>query len=178
MCSPNVANLKRIVCNAHEPVLLRVLVCKDEKAAGVSGICPYPDHKNSGAVRLSCDDCKNVLAQIYLRLEQPDRSRALRSCIIAFVEGTYLSKTDDLVARLQHSVEWLDIKRERPLFYIFCYGEPLVKNTANNAFGRIDDRIREIFDFYPEGEDTCVLSQVRRDSEALIINPLSLFQKL
>jgi hypothetical protein len=48
--SSNVANLKRIVCNVRERVLLRVLVCKDEKVAGETDICSYPEHKNNVTV--------------------------------------------------------------------------------------------------------------------------------
>jgi hypothetical protein len=169
--SPNVANLKRIVCNVLEPVLLRALVCKDEKAAaGETDICPYPEHRNNNATNLTCNDCKNVLAQIYIRLDQAHCNCTLRSCIIAFVEGQYLSKTDDLLERLRCSVDWLNVKIERPYFYIFYYGQPMFLCNANNSCKSINQKIKKIFNFYSQDEDVCIVAPVGRKSESLIIN--------
>jgi hypothetical protein len=165
--SHNVANLRRIVCNALEPVVLRMLVCKDERVVEEIDACSYPDHRNNEATKLACNDCKNELAQIYIRLERVNDSR---SCVIAFVEGQYLSQIDDLLARLQYSVLWLDIKRERPYFYIFYYGQPMAQLATNNSSKHINDRIKEIFDFYPKEEETCIVAPVGRHSESLIIN--------
>jgi hypothetical protein len=173
--SSNVANLKRIVCNVHESVLLRLLVCKDERVVGETDVCPYQAHKNDEATRLVCNDCENVLAQIYIRLEQSHGNRTLRSCIVSFVEGQYLIRTDDLLQRLQSSVIWLGIERERPLFYIFYYGQPMVQLIANNSCKTINDRIKRAFGFYTQEEDVCVVAPVGRYSESLIINHKNIF---
>jgi hypothetical protein len=112
------ANLEKIECNVLDAVLLRLLVCKDEKSAELPGICSYPKHKNEGAVKLACN-FKDKLVQMYIKLDR--MSVKSRSCVITFVEGQYLSRTDELLEILQNSVLWLDIKNENPYFYIFYW---------------------------------------------------------
>jgi hypothetical protein len=158
--SANVANLKRIVCNVQDHVLLRVLACKGERAVGKADVCPYPDHKNNGATRLACVDCNNVLAQIYIRLEHSHDNQSLRSCIIAFGEGQYLSKTDDLLQRMQYSIAWLDIEHERPHFFIFYYGQPMAQLIAKNSQKFINDRIKKLYNFYSPEEDVCIVPRL------------------
>jgi hypothetical protein len=173
--SPHVANLKRIICNVYEPVLLRVLVCKDENIAGGADTCLYPDHKNDEAIKLACNDCDNLLAQVYIRLDRPNGNRTLRSCVIAFVEGKYLSRTDDLLNRLHYSIAWLDIERERPHFYIFYYGQPMFQLNANNSRQLINNRIKEMFHIYSQEEDVCIVAPVGRYAESLIISHRNIF---
>ncbi|MDR1230166.1 MAG: hypothetical protein LBK61_02070 [Spirochaetaceae bacterium] len=165
--SPNVAHLQRIVCDTFEPTLLRVLVCKDEKSASKTDSCPYPEHKIDCAVKLACKDCKGALAQIYTRLEKFDP--ASRSCIVVFIAREYLSRTDDLLERLLCSVEWLNIELERPRFYIFYYGEPMLGPSANNSLKHINDKIKQRFKLYSQDEDTCIPVYVKSDAKFLII---------
>lgn len=175
LSSPNVANLKRIVFYASEPILLRLLVCKDERVAGKIDTCPYPEHKKNDATNLACRDCKNVLAQIYIRLNRINLNRTLRSCVIVFVEGQYLSRTDDLLERLQCSVKWLNIELEQPYFYIFYYGQPMLLSNTNNSCKNINHKIKELFNFYSRDEDVCIVASVGRESESLIINHKNIF---
>ena len=39
----NTVNLRDIVCNSHEPVLLRLLVCKELKEKENQDRCPFTD---------------------------------------------------------------------------------------------------------------------------------------
>jgi hypothetical protein len=169
----NIANLEKIECNVLEPVLLRLLVCKDEKSVEFSDICPYPKHKNQDAVKLVCDNSGLRLAQIYIRLER-EKSKS-RSCLILFVEGQYLAKTDELIERMKNSVSWLDIEDEKPYFYIFHYGQPVFNITASNSCRRINARIKELFTGYSQDEDICIAESVRRGSKSLIVNHTKLF---
>jgi hypothetical protein len=166
--SPRVANLKWITCNVLEPVLLRLLACKDENGGGMSDNCPYPEHKNISADTWTCSDSNGNLAQIYIRHDSINQKS--RSCVIAFVEGQCLHKTGELLELLQNTITWLGIKHERPYFYIFYYGHPMNLLTANNSRHAINKKIKEIFDIYSPDEDVCITVPVRSDSECLIIN--------
>jgi hypothetical protein len=164
--SPNTANLARIECNVLEAVLLRLLLCKDENPARAPDDCPYPEHRNSEAVKLACDLSETKLAQMYIK-KMDGKSR---SCLIVFIEGQYLSKIDELLERMQNSVAWLNIAGERPYFYIFHYGQPVFQLAANDSCKRISKRIKELFAGYSQDEDVCIMVSVRRDSKSLIIN--------
>jgi hypothetical protein len=166
--SSNVANLEKIECNVLEPVLLRLLVCKEENPAGSSDDCPYPGHKNFAAVKFVCSDSNDKLAQMYIRHEKPNTKS--RSCVILFVEGQYLNKTDEILERMKKTVEWLDIERERPYFYILHYGDPQFLVTANNSRRRIDEGIKNLFNGYSQDEDVCSAIPVPRKSKSLIVN--------
>jgi hypothetical protein len=171
--SKNVANLEKIVCNVLEPVLLRLLVCKDEKSGETSDDCPYPEHKNREAVKLACNNSEAKLAQIYIRHDRINAQS--RSCVIVFVEGQYLSKTDELLERLQNSVSWLDIANERPYFYIFHYDQPAFQLTANNSCKRINAKMKKLFTGYSQDEDICIAVSVQRGSKSLIVNHTTKF---
>jgi hypothetical protein len=173
LVTTNVANLRRIVSNVLEPVLLRLLVCREEKPAEKPYDCPYPEHKNSEAVRLACNETTVKLAQIYLRHDKINL-RA-RSCVVVFIEGRQLSNTNDLLERLQNSVKWLDIADEKPYFYVFHYGDPVCQNTTNDSCKRIAARMREVFPGYSQDEDICIPVSVRRDSESLIVKHTTKF---
>jgi hypothetical protein len=168
LASSHVANLKRIICNVPEPVLLRLLVCKDEKDLEASDDCPYPEHKNREAVKLACNEASGKMAQIYIRHDKINRKA--RSCLIIFIEGYNLNKTDELLERLQNSVTWLGIAQERPYFYIFCYGYPMNQVAIGDLCKKIDKRLKDIFPDYSKEEDVCIATQVLRNSEVLFIN--------
>jgi hypothetical protein len=167
LSSKNVANLERIECNVLEPILLRLLACKDEKLLETSDDCPYPDHKNSGAVKLVCNTSEDKLAHIYIRNEKTGAES--RSYVIIFVEGNYLSETDELMERLQNSVSWLDIAHERPYFYIFYYGQPQYNLTATDSCNRISERMRKLFPGYSKNENICIPASVMKRSKSLIV---------
>jgi hypothetical protein len=166
--SKNVANLEKIVCNVLESVLLRLLVCKDEKSGKTPEDCPYPEHKNCEADKLVCNNSEAKLAQIYIRHDKVNAQS--RSCVIVFVEAQYLSKTEELLERLQNSISWLDIENERPYFYIFHYGPPACQLTANNSCKRINAKMKELFTGYSQDEDICIAVSVQRGSKSLIVN--------
>jgi hypothetical protein len=166
--SPRVANLNWITCNVPEAVLLRMLVCKDENSTGLPNACPYPEHKNNTADMWTCRDFKGKLAQIYIRLNTTNPKS--RSCVIAFVEGLNLSKTDELMELLKNTIAWLDIEQEKPYFYIFYYGHPANQLTANDSRHIINGKIKEFFNSYSRDEDACIMAPIRRDSECLIVN--------
>ena len=105
--SPYTANLERIVCNVHEPVLLRLLVCKEENSTKKPDDCPYPDQKNRNASKRACSDSKEKLAQIYIRHEKWNVTA--RSCVLVFVEGKYLNDINELIKIFQNTVSWLNI---------------------------------------------------------------------
>jgi hypothetical protein len=144
------------------------LVCKDEKDLEASDDCPYPKYKNSEAVTLACKNAGGKLAQIYIR--HATINQKARSCLIIFIEGYNLNKTDELLERLQNSVRWLDIAQEKPCFYIFCYGQPLAQVAIGDLRKKIDRRLKEVFSNYSKEEEICIATQVSRCSEVLFIN--------
>jgi hypothetical protein len=104
LSSANIANLTWITCNVPEAVLLRMLVCKDENSTGLPNDCPCPEHKNNTADTWTCSGFKGRLAQIYIRHETINPKS--RSCVIAFVEGLNLSRTDELMELLKNTAAW------------------------------------------------------------------------
>jgi hypothetical protein len=166
--SPHTANLKRIVCNVLEPVLLRLLVCKDEKLAQTPDTsCPYPEHQNREAAKLVCNNSEIKLAQIYLRHDKMNPKA--RSCLIIFVKGCYTDKTDDILERFRNSVTLLGIAQEKPYFYIFCYDRSMCDNTVFYSCKKIGKELKEAFSGYSEEEDICIPASVSHGSEVLFI---------
>ena len=166
--SSNTANLKRIICNVPEPILLRLLVCKDEKNTEYMEECPYPEHINTDATKKVCSDSDKKLAQIYIRHE--NYNNIARSCIIAFIEGKYIRETDKLLEIYQNTISWLDIAQEKPYFYVLSYGEPLFGLTTNDAKKNINIKIKEKFNEYQKGDEICNIVPVERKAEPLTIN--------
>jgi hypothetical protein len=151
-----------------EPVLLRLLVCKDENITKTPDDCPYPEHKNREATKWICNSSENKLAQIYIRHEKI--AAKARSCLIIFVEGRYLGRTDELLETLLCTVSLLNIEQEKPYFYIFYYGQPVIQLTAANTCKLINNKIKEKIKIYSFDEDICIALPIRRTSESLIIN--------
>ena len=166
--SPYTANLERIVCNVHEPVLLRLLVCKEENSSKKPDDCSYPDQKNMNANKRACSDSKDKLAHVYVRHEKWNAKA--RSCVLVFVEGKYLSNTNELFKIFQNTVNWLNIAQEMPYFYVFRYGQPQVFLTTIDAGKKLNQKMRETFNGYPKGEDICIMHSVEYGAEPLIIN--------
>jgi hypothetical protein len=171
--SPNIANLKKIVCNAHEPVLLRLLVCKEEGGTRNADNCPYPEHKKETADKRACNASVDRLAQIYVRHEYINK-RA-RSCVLVFIEGQYVSNTIALSQLLENTVNWLQIAQEKPYFYIFRYGQPVFGVDMNYAIKKLNSKIKEVFKVYAKDEDICIGVSVDRKEEFLQINQTSKF---
>jgi hypothetical protein len=166
--SSNTAYLQRIIFNVHEPVLLRLLVCKEEKNTEEPDDCPYPGQRNREAVKKACGDTEKKLAQIYLRHEKFDKKA--RSCVIVFVEGEHLSQTGKLLEIFRNTVEWLKIADERPYFYVLRYGHPQDNLTTKNAGDTLNNKMRELFEGYSKDEEICHMVPVERGAKPLIIN--------
>jgi len=171
--SVNTAMLKTIVCNICEPVLLRLLACGDENTTKNPDDCPLPDHKNTAAAKTVCRDSKSKLAQVYFRHEQI--TAKARSCVIVFIEGQYLKRTDDLFELLLSTVNWLGIAPERPYFYIFGYGPPECGLTHNDTRTALDEKIKGCIAGYSESENVCFVNSVSRIAERLILRDTSPF---
>jgi len=169
--SLNTANLNRIVFNIHNSVLLRLLVCKEEKEANPQIDCPYPDHKNSDAVNLACNH-PNRLAHVYLRHEQIDNKA--RSCIIVFIEATYLFAPAGLLEVFKNTVNWLNIAHERPYFYVIPYygKQQAAVHTAFNS-KILNMELRKIFKGYSNDEDICIVIPADKRAEILNIDHTS-----
>lgn len=171
--STNTAMLKTIVCNIHKPVLLRLLVCGNENTTKNPNNCPYPNHKDSAATKMVCRNSEIKLAQVYFRHEQI--TAMARSCIIVFIEGQYLTRTDELFELLLSTVNWLGIARERPYFYIFSYGRPECGLTHNTTRITLDRKIKSGIAGYSKDEDVCFVNGVSRIAERLILSYTSQF---
>lgn len=164
--SSNTANLKRIVFNIHNSVLLRLLVCREENKTQIPNNCPYPEHKNSDAVNFACTS-PNKLAHVYLRHEQMDDTA--RSCIIIFIEAMYLFTQDGLLKLFQDTVNWLNIAQEKPYFYVIpCYGKQ--QASVHTAFNSkiLNMELRKVYKGYSNDEDICIV--IPADIRAEILN--------
>jgi hypothetical protein len=159
------ANLERIEFNIHNPVLLRLIVCKEEK---ISTDCPYPDHENSNAFNVLCNYDNFKLAHIYVRHEQIDN--IARSCVIVFTKTMYLFDKNELLNLLQNTVNWLDIAQERPYFFIIRYGEPQTTVSTANTNRVLNIELRRIFSGYSKDEDICVIIPVEKQAKLLRID--------
>jgi hypothetical protein len=151
-----------------DPVLLRLLACKEENPGRIPDTCPYPEHRRDTVKQQLCCCFDGKLAHLYVRQDTMDSKS--RSCVLVFVEGQYLSRTSELVERLRNSIIWLDVEREQPYFYIFYYGQPMAQLTANSSRRFIDLEIKRAFSDYSQNEDICIVAPVGRYSEALTIN--------
>jgi hypothetical protein len=171
--SPVTANLKRVICNVQEPVLLRLLACVAEKHKNPAGVCLYPEHRNRDAHQAACNTTENKLAQIYTK--PAERNTRSRSYFITFIEGQYLSKTDAVLETLHNSVKFLGVQNETPYFYIFYYGQRPVLLTANTSRKLIDNKLKDTFGGYLPDEDACIIAPVGRTAQVLFINPAKRF---
>jgi hypothetical protein len=162
--SYNTANLKRIVFNIHNPVLLRVLLCKEEKNTQHSTECLYPDHRNSDAINLACN-VQDKLAHIYVRHE--DINNTVRSCVIVFIEAMYLYDKDGLLNLYKNTVRFLEIANEKPYLYVLRDGASLINNTT---FKALNIEIRNYYGDHSNDEDICKIIPVEIHSELLRID--------
>ena len=168
LLSPSTANLQRIVCNIQQPVLLRLLVCREETKSHNPDNCAYPEHKNIVASKRACCDSQEKLAQLYVRDECTDINA--RSYILVFIAGHYLSNIDALLHLLKNTVDWLHIAQEKPYLYVFYYGHPETGVAASYAIKKLNKKIKETFPAYAKDEDACIGVSVVRKSESLHIN--------
>lgn len=165
--SPNTANLDKIVFNIHDPFLLRLLLCKEEKISQHSTNCLYPNHKNPNAVNIACN-FQGKLAHIYVRREQTNNTT--RSCVIVFIETMYLFDKNGLLNLFNNTVSWLNIAHERPYFYVVRYGEP--KNSLNTNYNSkvINIALKKTYSGYSNDEDICMIIPVEKHSQSLRID--------
>jgi len=172
--SLNTANLERIVFNIHNPILLRLLVCKEEKHTLNSISCPplYDINKNSNAINISCNFPER-LAHIYIRHEQINN--IARSCVIIFIEAIYLFKREGLLNLFQNTVNWLNIAHERPYFFVLRFGKHNLNTNFTNRV--LNVRLREIYSGYSKDEDICTIISVEKNAELLRIDHTGINKK-
>ena len=168
--SNNTINLKNIICNSHEPVLLRLLSCKEEIINTKQ--CPFSEptysvHKNILATKKTCET-ENDLAQIYFRHEKINLKA--RSGIIIFIEGNKLHHIDMLISRFINTIEWLNISNENPYLFLIIHGDPIaeVAFVKNQRF--LEERIKKKYSGYSEDEDICFLTRTVKNAEVLLLN--------
>lgn len=169
----NTAMFKTIQFNTSEPVLLRLLMCRDENPTKNPDDCPCPDHKNRTATKMACRDSRNKLAQIYVRQERI--AAQTRSCIIVFIERQYLTRIDELSKLLLSTVDWLGIAQERPYFYIFGYGSSGYGLTHDNTHIVLNKKIKGDIAGYSDSEEVCFVRGIIRGNDGLTIFPASRF---
>jgi hypothetical protein len=175
----NTANLSDIVCNSHKPVLLRVLVCKELKERNNQNKCPFTDtpytgHFNADATKQICNEPKGILfTQIYFRHEKIDKKA--RSCIIAFIEGNNLHKTDVLLERFKNTVEWLHIVEEKPFYHVVFYGDPLFDNDYTKAEKELGEKMRKLYSQYSKDDEICIIISANKKAEVLRLNYTTIF---
>jgi len=159
------ANLKKIEFLIHNPVLLRLLACKEEKTT--TNDCPYPIHKNPDAVNAACRT-KDEIAHLYLRHEIIDN--IARSCVVYFTDTTYLFTPDGLLELFKNTVKWLNIGHEKPYFYVILrYKEP--KTAVNTEYNRkiVNRELRKIYKGYSLDEDICTVIPANKQADLLRI---------
>jgi len=175
----NTANLKGIICNSHEPVLLRLLVCKELKEKDNQNKCPfanppYESHLNIEAAKQLCNEpIDKTFTQIYFRHEKTDKKA--RSCIVAFIEGDTLHRTDVLLEMFKNTVEWLQIAEEKPFYHVVFYGDPLFGNEHIKAEKELDEKMRETYSQYSKDEDICFMIFANKKSEVLRLYYTTIF---
>lgn len=166
--SSNTAKLQRIIFDVRDHVLLRLLVCKEEITKNETSGCPYPEHTNNAATIKACGYSNKRLAHVYVRHEQTNED--VRSCVIVFIEGMRLCRTNELMDMLKNTVDWLEIAKEKPFFYIVRYGQAAINNTIDETRTTLTKKIKEIYKGYPDDDDTCIVLSVLHDSQSLMID--------
>ena len=175
----NTANLNIIVCNSHEPVLLRLLVCKELREENNQNNCPFEapphtSHINAEADRRLCNEPGDKrFTQIYFRHEKIDKKA--RSCIVAFIQGDSLHKTDVLMEWFKNTVEWLQIAEEKPFYHVVFYGDPLFDNDYTAAEKDLDEKMRKIYSQYSKDEEICFIIYANKEAEVLRLHYTTTF---
>ena len=173
------ANLNSIVCSSHESVLLRLTVCKELKEESNQNKCPFADppyaiHANLTATKQICNEpTDKIFTQIYFRHEKIDKKA--RSCVIAFIEGDALHKTDILLEKFKNTVEWLQITEEKPFYHVVFYGDPQFGNDNTKAEKKLEEKMREQYSQYSEDEEICFLVYASKKAEFLRVNHTTIF---
>jgi len=173
------ANLNNIICSSHEPVLLRLMVCKDLRENNSGDKCPFADpplavHVNLGATKQICSEPTNkVFTQIYFRHEKIDKKA--RSCVVAFIEGDTLHKTETLLERFKNTVEWLQIAEEKPFYHVVFYGDPQCGNDHTKAEKELEEKMRELYSQYSKDEEICFLIYANKKAEFLRLYHTTIF---
>jgi hypothetical protein len=169
LSSYRIANLKGILWNVRNPILFRMLVCKEEKILGTDG-CPYPDHINTKATKKKGCDSKDKLAHIYFRHSFIDKKA--RSCVVIFTEGDSLhTKIDMLFDIYQNTVNFLNIATERPYFYIIIFGDPIFDNDYNSAHKMLEHKMKTI----SQNEDIFFIIYANKNAEVLNVTHTTKF---
>lgn len=172
--SPNkTADFKKIEFYIHDPVLLRLLVCKEGKI-NLSD-CLFPKHKNPDAAKFACNS-QDELAHIYIRHEI--MNNVARSCLILFIDTMYLFTPNGLLKLFADTVNWLNIAQEKPYFCVVLrYKEP--KTTVNTEYNRriVNRELRRIYKGYSHDEDICTVYPAAKTAELLRIDHIDTNKK-
>jgi hypothetical protein len=126
--SSKTANLRWIRYDVLEPILFRLLLCRENKIDSRS--CPYPDYDNHMAVKKICQ-LEEKLAHIYFRYEQPKKvDTNTPSCIVIFVRSN-IQHTDEIAQRLKNTVTLLSIN-EKIVFHVINFSfEKITVHSLN-----------------------------------------------
>jgi len=175
----NTANLRDIVCNSHEPILIRLLVCKELKEKNNQDKCPFTDtpytgHINIEATKKLCNEPRDKkFTQIYFRHEKMDKKA--RSCVVVFIEGIFLHRTDVLIEQFKNTVEWLQIAEEKPFYHVVYYGDPLFPDDYTSAEKELDEKMREKYSQYSKDEEICFIIYANKEAEILRLHYTTIF---
>jgi len=175
----NTANLNYIVCNSHEPILLRLLLCKSLKEKDDRNKCPFQDppfsgHINNDATIRICNELRDKqFTQIYFRHEKIDKKA--RSCVVTFIQGDSLYRADILIERFKNTVEWLQIAEEKPFYHVIYYGDPQFDNDYTKALNELDKKMREVYADYSENEDICFILFADNKADNLRLHYTTIF---
>jgi hypothetical protein len=156
----NSAGLQNLSCHSGVAVPVRLLAIEESVDCDV-GVCEYNSPHYNGK---DCIFSHNQFAHLYIGTEIDDAS--VKHYIIAFVESTKIDKIDnykELVEILCRTVNWLNIEKESPYFYIYYHGkQPVFDAGLNNARNYITRGLKLHLGNY-EGKAFCQTRRVRTD---------------
>lgn len=120
--------IKKIMCYSCTNVPLHLLAIDEKRKRGHQDACKYNKKER---INTYCIKDNKSFAHIYISTER--KNVFIKHYIVAFVKRKDLKNYNDLVNILLKTVEWLKIKDDRPLFYIYyydCYGDNLAAEVS------------------------------------------------
>jgi hypothetical protein len=154
--SYEVYSIKNIIFKTPYPVLLRLLLCREEKirlkkdTATIEENCPFINQFNSNInnepIEYACSEKykKYKMAHIYFRHETPEEGEG--SCIFAFISNRSEdpAKIADLLIK---TAEWLEVLEEKLYFHLKYInpGNSLHKNDKKRKIYKILEATNIIF---------------------------------
>jgi len=158
------------------PVLFRLLLCREEKIRlklptnPQKSACPFPEQYNLEAdidkSQYACREPRNDIAHVYYRHEELQESE--QSCIVVFINNKS-EKIVNIAQRFINTVNWLQIKSERPYFRIvYIYNTPLIDINSVLIKNRIQDEIRKVLPSFKQ--EICKIVEFRKEHKKLKID--------